>query len=137
MSDIQSTLSISPTPFSAPQDKLPDVVGWPLDEARAAIETILAQHGDWQLRVVETAPPIRAPKPARPSKPGRQTSDENKLERTAPALGMWRVLRCRVSQSTLENIGPETGPIVELVVAREIVAVDTSFAPSVASSHSI
>lgn len=137
-SRIQSTLANLHT-SSASEATLPDVTGWPLDEARPAIETALnEQNRDWPLRLVETAPPLRALKPERPSKAKRQAPGDNARSRPAPVLGMWRVLRCRVIQSTSENIEPAAQPIVELVVAREIATSDTASCTTLsAPSHSI
>lgn len=125
---------------STTEAKLPDVIGWPLDEARQTLEAALAeQHCVWPLRVVQTAPPPpREPRAERVSKRKRPVSADTAVSRQTPSLGSWRVLRCRIMQSTLENIEPESSPVVELVVAREIVASDVvSGAPSLSLADSV
>jgi len=136
---IQSTL-VTPLSPSTTEAKMPDVVGWPLEEARQMLEAALAeQNCAWPLRVVQTAPPPpREPRAESVAKRKRPPSTDKAVSRQAPLLGSWRVLRCRIIQSASENTEPDSSPFVELVVAREIVASEAvSCAPSLSLPNPI
>ena len=91
------------SPHSTPA--IPDVTGWLLTEAQAA----LRESGcDLSVRLIETGPPQKAQK--RAPEYSEEPSKSRKPARAPIAFGDWRVLRCRQI---------EDEPILELLIARE------------------
>jgi hypothetical protein len=106
-------VNTEPVSSSASSNVWPDVTGWPLVEAEAALQHVIKKDVSdvhWTFNVIRTAPPARK-------------------NASAPAqnFGEWRVLRWSVlsSPNVLEVGESASGEIVhtvEIVAAREIVA---------------
>ncbi len=105
------------------KEQVTSVIGLRLSEARAVLES-QDETCALPIRVVETAPPARSPRPARqspsaasapdiaPSREAKQ-SKEHDVKYWPVQWGEWRVLRCRICC-------PEHGEaFTELLVARE------------------
>jgi len=90
-------------------------VGWLLDDAHAFLDGE-AQHRQYSIVVVETAPPPRPSRVGAARKPklvdGASVDSVSKASRPAVYDGEWRVLRCHLSTAI-------AGGTLELLVARE------------------
>ena len=90
-----------------------DFTGWTLDEARTACSNLPQAI---ELRVVETAPPLKPAREMQTRAPKKlKAGQEKRAPRPSPRWGEWRVLRC----SSIESSNSQ---IIELLVAREELA---------------
>jgi hypothetical protein len=122
------------TSASAISCSCPDVTGWTLAEAEAALHYALhnAENGQrWTFNVIRTAPPTRKPVAGKPA------------AASSTAFGEWRVLRWAIlpslSVEPQSTLAPQDATVqtVEIVAAREIVATPhSSFADSSSSLDS-
>ncbi len=105
-------------------DDLQQAIGWKLDEARAWLE---AQHGaNYDLQIVETAPPAKPPRRENASNKKAKTREvQTEVAKSRERAGDWRVLRCRyLGQNETKSQAAsncERRAAIEIVTAREIV----------------
>lgn len=107
--------------LDAPDFVIPDFTGWTLEEARAALAESATAI---EIRVVETAPPLRPARLENARTTRKAKPNQEKREgRPLPVWGQWRVLRCTMNASA----SPRS---IELLVAREELAPPESPSPA-------